>query len=330
MINKKYNCGIYRIRNIINNNCYIGQSAVLNRREYNHIYSLRRGTSNHYLLQRAWNKFGEKNFKFEILLYCDRENLTYYEQSCVDNLSCEYNILTVCVDSPFGTTRTDESVQKTIESRNYNTQIKFIKRKNTLIKNGIPKERDLDSLRKKYKINDNLPTNYNNSCLVFENGIPDDVIINITKNEMYKIRMFDEHKVQKFLFVLLVLSKYYCFSGEIDYYIFYKNLSTLFAIAKIHLNKKEKFEILNKCINSGLATRDKFNNLIVTFVDNNSEIEIVVDDFTDIIKFFPHYCEVCGIEIEKTGRNHKMCKKCWKERNREIQRNQMREKRAKN
>jgi hypothetical protein len=36
----KINCGIYQIKNVINGNCYIGQSVSLKKRKYVHFYWL--------------------------------------------------------------------------------------------------------------------------------------------------------------------------------------------------------------------------------------------------------------------------------------------------
>ncbi len=75
----KYNCGIYWIRNKINNKKYVGSSSNLKKRRYNHYYHLRSGSHPNQYLQNAWDKDGEGNFEFEELLYCDFEFLCYFE-----------------------------------------------------------------------------------------------------------------------------------------------------------------------------------------------------------------------------------------------------------
>jgi len=104
--------GIYQIRNLVNDHSYVGQSANLKRRETRHFSELRNDKHDNIYLQRAFNKYGEENFKFEILLYCEIDQLTYYEQNFVNILNPEYNICRECVDSNKGTTWTDESKQK--------------------------------------------------------------------------------------------------------------------------------------------------------------------------------------------------------------------------
>jgi len=59
--------GIYGIYNFISHKWYIGQSINIKDRWSRHIRSLNNGKSSN-KLQRAWNKYGEENFNYEILL----------------------------------------------------------------------------------------------------------------------------------------------------------------------------------------------------------------------------------------------------------------------
>jgi len=99
------NCGIYQIRNIVNGKCYIGQSIELRKRKSNHFSNLKKnnGGENRYL-QNSFDKHGQENFVFEILLYCEPFELTRYEQFFVDKykkLGKLYNFRE-CVDSNKG------------------------------------------------------------------------------------------------------------------------------------------------------------------------------------------------------------------------------------
>lgn len=74
--------GIYCIENITNNKKYIGQSQNIEDRWCKHKNDLRHGQHNNDHLQNAWNKYGEENFRFFVVEYCevteldDKEN--YY------------------------------------------------------------------------------------------------------------------------------------------------------------------------------------------------------------------------------------------------------------
>lgn len=63
--------GIYMILNNNNGHAYIGQSIDIERRIQQHVHSLTNNCHYNQYLQRAWNKYGEKNFSFLILEECD-------------------------------------------------------------------------------------------------------------------------------------------------------------------------------------------------------------------------------------------------------------------
>ena len=58
--------GVYRIRNKINDKRYVGSAQDFDERWEGHKKELRKGIHANPYLQRAWNKYGEKNFAFEI------------------------------------------------------------------------------------------------------------------------------------------------------------------------------------------------------------------------------------------------------------------------
>jgi group I intron endonuclease len=105
-------CGIYKIENLINGDMYIGQSINLIRRKTKHFSELRNKKHRNKHLERAFHKYGEENFEFKILLYCEPEELTYYEQSLVDLWNPEYNICRECVTNSLGLKHTEEELLK--------------------------------------------------------------------------------------------------------------------------------------------------------------------------------------------------------------------------
>lgn len=72
-------CGIYEIINKVNGKKYIGQSVNVKRRLSDHKRCLRSNIHHNKYLQSAWNKYGENNFEFNILLCCNRDELDNYE-----------------------------------------------------------------------------------------------------------------------------------------------------------------------------------------------------------------------------------------------------------
>jgi|GEM_PF-3028714 len=93
-------CGIYMIENIINHKVYIGKTKQPFYKRYQlHDWKLRQGTHDNLHLQRAYNKYGERCFKFSVVECSDNWTDDVYNQKEKyyiskyrrDNLS--YNIL---------------------------------------------------------------------------------------------------------------------------------------------------------------------------------------------------------------------------------------------
>jgi group I intron endonuclease len=76
--------GIYSIVNNINNKKYIGQSRNIKRRIYNHKYELRKNKHFNKHLQRAWNKYGEEHFSFEVICECSTDEINEKEKYYIE------------------------------------------------------------------------------------------------------------------------------------------------------------------------------------------------------------------------------------------------------
>ena len=83
--------GIYRIKNLINGKCYYGSSKQIKKRWKTHLNQLRNQKHVNFILQSAWNKYGEDNFIFEIVEECKLEKLFETEQKYIDTCG-DYNI----------------------------------------------------------------------------------------------------------------------------------------------------------------------------------------------------------------------------------------------
>lgn len=81
-------CGIYKITNKQNEKFYIGSSVNIKMRWYAHKSYLRRNIHSNSHLQNAWNKYGEENFIFSILIETDEDSLLDKEQELIDETKC--------------------------------------------------------------------------------------------------------------------------------------------------------------------------------------------------------------------------------------------------
>lgn len=111
--------GVYQIRNKINNKIYIGSTVNLYNRFSRHISALKNNNHRNDHLQRAWNKYGEQNFVFEIIEIVNLETQDIYaaENKWISLTNCTneklgYNIQLVAGKGFLGMTMSEESKVK--------------------------------------------------------------------------------------------------------------------------------------------------------------------------------------------------------------------------
>ena len=108
-------CGVYTITNTINNKIYVGSTTRLFCQRWgDHRVQLRSNKHHNIHLQRAWNKYGEKSFVFEVLVTVDNPSLVIsaeqYWMNMLDSYKIGYNRTSVAGNS-YGTKRTKEQCE---------------------------------------------------------------------------------------------------------------------------------------------------------------------------------------------------------------------------
>jgi group I intron endonuclease len=78
--------GVYLWRNKITGKVYVGSSISIKRRKLEHVLRLGKGDDGNEYFQRAWKKYGAKNFEFEVLEICEADERLELEQRWIEKL----------------------------------------------------------------------------------------------------------------------------------------------------------------------------------------------------------------------------------------------------
>ena len=80
-------CGVYLIRNTVNQKVYVGSSRHIPQRWKEHFGELSQGKHDNPKLMNAFRKYGSGAFKLEVALTCPPEELLHREQAVMDSLN---------------------------------------------------------------------------------------------------------------------------------------------------------------------------------------------------------------------------------------------------
>jgi group I intron endonuclease len=104
--------GIYQIKSSVNpKRVYIGSAINIEVRWGKHLERLRKNKHHSIKLQNHYNKYGESDLEFSILLGCDKEDLIKTEQYFIDSYKPFFNC-SPTAGSCLGTKRSNESKKK--------------------------------------------------------------------------------------------------------------------------------------------------------------------------------------------------------------------------
>jgi group I intron endonuclease len=96
------NCGIYIIRNLVNDKIYVGSSVNIKKRFNQHKNSLRKNKHHNKYLQKSWNKYKEESFEFIVIeRHSYPEKILGRENKCILLYNPEYNIIRVNKEGRF-------------------------------------------------------------------------------------------------------------------------------------------------------------------------------------------------------------------------------------
>jgi len=90
---------VYKIKNKITKDLYIGGTVDYKKRIRNHRSKLNNNIHRSLDLQNDWNKYGVNKFEFKVLEECNLEDLNLREQYYLDNYKTKYNKHKVSVNT---------------------------------------------------------------------------------------------------------------------------------------------------------------------------------------------------------------------------------------
>lgn len=123
---KATKCGVYKIRNLVNDKVYIGSSIDVSKRWNDHKRLLNKNKHHSTYLQNSWNKYGEEYFDFEPLVLCNRKERFEKEQYWINYYQSKdpkygYNVVDVV-----NTERKDDFKVRQAVAKKQHLSIKYI------------------------------------------------------------------------------------------------------------------------------------------------------------------------------------------------------------
>lgn len=104
--------GIYKIESISHpERIYIGSAVNINKRGRIHLSRLRKNKHHSIKLQHHYNKYGEDDLIFSIILGCEKEDLIRHEQFFIDSYNPWFNVCQTA-GGRLGTTHSTETKEK--------------------------------------------------------------------------------------------------------------------------------------------------------------------------------------------------------------------------
>jgi hypothetical protein len=161
--------------------------------------------------------------------------------------------------------------------------------------------------------------------------------ISITDKELEFIKQLENKEYERLAFTYLVYSKIFNIKNNNDSYYVNAPRSEVFKDAKVSAITMKQRLIINDLMSLGVleqSKRDDRTNKRVCFTDNSGNIKISVSDFRNFVYEYSKWCgesivncELCNVLVRQSSNRKKYCDACWKEKEREIWRENKRKNR---
>lgn len=191
--------GVYKITCTITGEFYIGSSINMNSRYRHHKHDLNYNIHGNVNLQRLWNTYRERYFKFEVIEYCNKDILRDREQYYIDLNRNNKLLCNISLDAKSimgGRKHTKESKYKISENKKGNNHPMYGKHLSKEHKEKIRKSSIGKPHRKRIEIPDKFESIYN----IWKNGditaIKAMSALNLKKTTFYKlVKEYENNKI---------------------------------------------------------------------------------------------------------------------------------------
>ena len=146
--------------------------------------------------------------------------------------------------------------------------------------------------------------------------------VEITENELERIRNINNDRLERLTFTLLVYAKIFNQLNENETNWVNSEHKYIFSDARVAVKVREQGEMFYKLREFGLIDISKkvdCTNIKINIVDKESKVLITITDFRNFVYEYLKWkgdkignCENCGILIKLTNGNLKYCKECAK------------------
>ena len=160
---------------------------------------------------------------------------------------------------------------------------------------------------------------YNNYDIIDVDGIV------ITENEWNSIIALNNKQLEKLAFILLVYQKINIIKNPESNGWINQNYTDIFKEASVgsKLSGNDQRKLLNQLYKLDYISQKHScdaTSLKINYIDIESDIKIVVDNFINVITYYDEYrngvkyikCEVCNKRVEQKTNNQKYCNRCSK------------------
>lgn len=138
--------------------------------------------------------------------------------------------------------------------------------------------------------------------------------VQISKGEMTTIRSLGDIKLEKLLFMMLAVAKY--FNHKENEFYFSGTDSDLFRLARLgNLRKQERVDALfylntHSCIKVNLL--GSYRVVIAEGLDfPPNDVQVIIENVEKAMDYFPWQCPACGNEILGRPKRRNMCDDCY-------------------